>query len=106
MEELLDFSFNDIDKLAERRGKTITRAEKLRLWEYVQRIRREQPCRVPTALPWEEVKQSPRSPSLLSGSSHCDMTFSGVGLATPPPPLYSLRKPRPPTSRGTATYKS
>ncbi|XP_070384646.1 uncharacterized protein [Dermacentor albipictus] len=104
MEELLDFSFNHIDKLAERRGKTISRAEKLRLWEYVQRMRREQLCGVPTALPWEEVKQSPRSRSLSSGSLHCDMTFSGVGLATPP--LYSLRKPRPPTSRGTATYKS
>ncbi|XP_070384852.1 uncharacterized protein [Dermacentor albipictus] len=105
MEELLEFSFNRIDKLAERRGKTIARAKKLRLWEYVQRMRREQLCRVPTALPWEEVevKHSPRSRSLSSGSLHCHMTFSGVGLATPP--LYSLRQPLPPTSRGTATYK-
>ncbi|XP_065280641.1 uncharacterized protein [Dermacentor albipictus] len=107
MEELLDFSFDHIDKLAERRGKTIARAEKLRLWEYVQPMRREQLCRVPTALPWEEVqvKHSTRSRSLSSGSLHCHMTFSGVGLATPPPPLYSLRKPLPPTFRGTATYE-
>ncbi|KAL1471895.1 hypothetical protein MTO96_023368 [Rhipicephalus appendiculatus] len=43
MEELLDFSFDHIDKLAERRGKTITITEKGRLWDYVQRMKREQP---------------------------------------------------------------
>ncbi|XP_065305814.2 uncharacterized protein [Dermacentor albipictus] len=43
MEELLEFSFDHIDKLAERRGKTIASPEKSHLWEYVQQMKREQP---------------------------------------------------------------
>ncbi|XP_050052623.1 uncharacterized protein [Dermacentor andersoni] len=109
MEELLEFSFDHIDKLAERRGKTIASPEKFHLWEYVQQMKREQPYWVTKeAVPWDEVeaKYSLRSRSLSSGSLHCHLALSGVGLATPPPLLYSLRKPLPATSRGTATNEN
>lgn len=105
MEELLEFSFDHIDQLAERRGKTIASTEKCRLWDYVQRMRCEQPYWVTKeSVPWDEVeaKYSLRSRSLSSGSFHSHLEFSGIGLATPPPMLYSLRKPLPAASRGTA----
>ncbi|XP_070385413.1 uncharacterized protein [Dermacentor albipictus] len=109
MEELLEFSFDHIDKLAERRGKTIGSPEKLHLWGYVQQMKREQPYWVTKeAVPWDEVeaKYSLPSRSLSSGSLHCHTALSGVGLAMPPPLLYSLRKPLPATSRRTATNES
>ncbi|XP_075540580.1 uncharacterized protein LOC142575261 isoform X1 [Dermacentor variabilis] len=109
MEELLEFSFDHIDKLAESRGKTIESPEKWHLWEYVQQMKREQPYWVTKeAVPWDEVeaKYSLRSRSLSSDSLHCNLELSGVGLATPPPLLYSQRKPLPATSRGTATNEN
>ncbi|XP_075536117.1 uncharacterized protein LOC142571553 [Dermacentor variabilis] len=110
MEELLEFSFDHIDKLAERRGKTIASPEKFHLWEYVQQMKRERPYWVTKeAVPWDEVeaKYSLRSRSLSSGSLHCHLELSGTGLATPPPLLYSLSKPLPPTwSRATAANEN
>ncbi|XP_075536103.1 uncharacterized protein LOC142571544 [Dermacentor variabilis] len=110
MEELLEFSFDQIDKLAERRGKTIATTEKLRLWEYVQQMRREQPYWVTKeSVPWDEIqaRYSLPSRSLSSGSFHSHLELSGTGLATPPPLLYSLSKPVPPTcSRATAANEN
>ncbi|XP_070385168.1 uncharacterized protein [Dermacentor albipictus] len=109
MEELLEFSFDQIDKLAERRGKTIATTEKLRLWEYVQQMRCEQPYWVTKeSVPWDEVqaKYSLPSRSLSSGSFHSHLELSGTGLATPPPLLYSLSKPLPRTSRTAAANES
>ncbi|KAH7983631.1 hypothetical protein HPB52_013195 [Rhipicephalus sanguineus] len=79
MEELLDFSFDHIDKLAERRGKTITIAEKWRLWDYVQRMKREQPYWITKeSVPWDELeaKYALHSRSLSSDSLRGDLQFS------------------------------
>ncbi|KAL1434950.1 hypothetical protein MTO96_011308 [Rhipicephalus appendiculatus] len=82
MEDLLDFSFDHIDKLAERRGKTITIAEKWRLWDYVQRMKREQPFWITKeSVPWDELeaKYALRSRSLSSDSLRGDLLFSRSG---------------------------
>ncbi|XP_077486368.1 uncharacterized protein LOC144097563 [Amblyomma americanum] len=56
MEELLGFSFEHIDKLAARRGKTVTMEEKERLWDYVERMRSEQDEWVTKdSVSWDEV---------------------------------------------------
>lgn len=102
MEELLHFSFDHIDKLAERRGKTIASSEKWRLWDYVQRMRREQPYWVSKeSVPWDEVeaKYSLRSRSLSSGSLPGDLEFSRSGQTTPQPMLHSQRTLRPHSQR-------
>ncbi|KAH6945701.1 hypothetical protein HPB50_009673 [Hyalomma asiaticum] len=96
MEELLNFSFDHIDKLAERRGKTISTTEKWRLWDYVQRMKREQPYWVTKeSVPWEELeaKYMLRSRSLSSDSLPGSLQFSRSGLSMPTPRLHSLRKP-------------
>lgn len=96
MEELLDFSFDHIDKLAERRGKTITIAEKWRLWDYVQRMKREQPYWITKeSVPWDELeaKYALHSRSLSSDSLRGDLQFSRSGPTTPTPLMHSLRKP-------------
>lgn len=64
MEELLEFSFDHVDKLAQRHGKTVTEMEKLRLWDYIQQMRHEEPYWVtPETVPWEEVEARYALPS-------------------------------------------
>lgn len=64
MEELLEFSFDHVDKLAQRHGKTVTEMEKLRLWDYIQQMRLEEPYWVtPETVPWEEVEARYALPS-------------------------------------------
>ncbi|XP_065286807.1 uncharacterized protein [Dermacentor albipictus] len=60
------------------------------------------------AMPWDEVEAQNslgnRTPS--PGSFHSHLELSGTGLATPPPLLYSVKKPLPAHTRGTAANES
>lgn len=105
MEELLDFSFDHIDKLAERRGKTITITEKWRLWDYVQRMKREQPYWITKeSVSWDELeaKYALRSRSLSSDSLRGDLLFSRGSPCTPTPLGRSLYRKESTAARGAA----
>lgn len=95
MEELLEFSFDHIDKLAARRGKTVTSDEKLRLWDYVQRMRSEQGDWITSdAVVWDKVEEryTLRTKSLSLSTLPGELVPCGSGTQTPPPLLYSGRK--------------
>ncbi|KAK8770550.1 hypothetical protein V5799_012985 [Amblyomma americanum] len=98
MEELLGFSFEHIDKLAARRGKTVTMEEKERLWDYVERMRSEQDEWVTKdSVSWDEVdaRYALRTKSISLSSLPTELVLSGSGAQTPPPLLYSSRKLHP-----------
>ncbi|XP_070385242.1 uncharacterized protein [Dermacentor albipictus] len=100
MEKLVDVVEGELEKLAVRRN----------LVKCGQQMKPELLYWVTTEdVPWDEVEAQNslgnRTPS--PGSFHSHLELSGTGLATPPPLLYSLSKPLPPTcSRATAANES
>lgn len=113
MEELLEFSFDHVDKLAQRRGKTVTAMEKLRLWDYIQQMRLEEPDWVtPETVPWEELEARYALPSgaLPEEASAKDLLFyhsSPVSTSVSPLPSWTPRHQlKSPTVAEVATHRS
>lgn len=84
MEELLEFSFDHVDKLAARRGTSVTSMEKLRLWDYIQQMRLEEPYwATPETVPWDEVEARYALPSVtLPEELSRDLLFCDRSLAS------------------------
>ncbi|CAN7948105.1 unnamed protein product [Ixodes pacificus] len=90
MNELLEFSFDRIEKLAKKHGNTISELQKEDLWEYVQRMRAEKsewlsPSEIPTPRKrpgfWDS-SIGPPPPSPVFGYAHATPVTSSPKVPT------------------------
>ncbi|XP_077486367.1 uncharacterized protein LOC144097550 [Amblyomma americanum] len=89
MEDLLEFSFDRIDKLAAGRGKTVTVDEKERLWDYIERMRGEKDEWITKeSLPWDEINER----YALRSKSLSRMSIPNLFLPEEPAPGKETKK--------------